>query len=140
MTRRAFEHLALLLTPLAWTGGVLAGVLKFMSPLEPGRRKAKLVVGPVERLAGGRVESVVFNGRLIHVLEEKGEVVAVDAMCTHLECTVSWKAGEGCFVCPCHGGRFDRQGKVVAKPPVEPLRRQKLAIDGGQVVLLDEGV
>ena len=38
MTRRIFQNLALILTPLSYAGGVVAIALKFLSPLPPPRR------------------------------------------------------------------------------------------------------
>lgn len=60
-----------------------------------------------------------------------GEVVAMRGRCTHQGCPVR-AASEG-FVCPCHGGRFDRAGQPVAGPPDRPLER--LRIDGDRVLV-----
>ena len=35
-----------------------------------------------------------------------GEFVAFDAVCPHAGCTVAYHAGQGLFVCPCHGSEF----------------------------------
>ncbi len=41
---------------------------------------------------------------------------AINPTCTHLGCTVAWKADENRFVCPCHGSRYDNQGLVIHGP------------------------
>ena len=141
MTRRAFEHLALLLTPLAYGVGFILGIGKYLSPLPPSRRKSRLEVGPASAFQSGKVERVEFNGRSIYVLNDQGKIRALDATCTHLSCNVNWNESQGCFICPCHAGRFDRGGKVLRKPPAKPLRQQKLdalALAVGTIVLLDE--
>ena len=43
--------------------------------------------------------------------------VALSAICTHQGCTVSsYDSGSSQFVCPCHGSKFDANGKVVQGP------------------------
>ena len=37
------------------------------------------------------------------------------------------------FVCPCHGGVYDFQGKVVGGPPVRPLDRFETRVRGREV-------
>ena len=37
--------------------------------------------------------------------------------------------------CPCHGGRFDRNGAVKAGPPPAPLARFPTRIESGQVMV-----
>ncbi len=65
---------------------------------------------------------------------EDGSFRAISAVCTHLGCTVD-REDEG-FHCPCHGSRFDADGKNVAGPAPRPLpwRRLTLATDGALVV------
>ena len=46
---------------------------------------------------------------------------ALSATCSHLGCRVSWNAQTKHFHCPCHGGIYDRDGKVIAGPPPAPL-------------------
>lgn len=42
-------------------------------------------------------------------------------MCTHLSCRVTWAEDSSEYICPCHDGRFDEHGQVVAGPPPEPM-------------------
>lgn len=50
-----------------------------------------------------------------------GKFFALLGACTHRGCTVDWADDTKQFVCPCHRGRFDAQGKVLAGPPHRPL-------------------
>ena len=51
---------------------------------------------------------------------------ALSLVCTHLGCTV--EAGLNGFTCPCHGSRFDLQGKVEHGPAASPLKSLRLEI------------
>ncbi len=52
---------------------------------------------------------------------QDGKFSALSAACTHKGCTVGWADDTRQFVCPCHRGRFDAQGQVLAGPPRRPL-------------------
>ncbi len=49
--------------------------------------------------------------------------VAISTRCAHLGCPVRFIEASQRFVCPCHGGVYDFQGKVSGGPPVRPLDR-----------------
>ncbi len=58
------------------------------------------------------------------------EVVCFKSACTHLGCVVKWdQAGER-FRCACHGGAFDKDGRVLDGPPPRPLDRYVTKITG----------
>ncbi|SDD57256.1 ubiquinol-cytochrome c reductase iron-sulfur subunit [Sporomusa acidovorans] len=50
-----------------------------------------------------------------------GTPIVLSNICTHLGCAVAWDAPAKQFVCPCHGGAFDAEGKVTGGPPPKPL-------------------
>ena len=54
---------------------------------------------------------------------------ALSATCTHLGCRVSWTAETKQFHCPCHGGVYDREGRVVSGPPPTPLTRVNVRLN-----------
>ncbi|RDI69676.1 FAD-dependent oxidoreductase [Halopelagius longus] len=53
--------------------------------------------------------------------DEDGELHAVSAVCTHMDCIVKWNAAEKSWDCPCHGSRFEVDGDVIDGPAVEGL-------------------
>jgi Rieske Fe-S protein len=65
--------------------------------------------------------------------ESAGEFVAVSNRCAHAGCPTRWVTAAQRFVCPCHGGVYDFQGKVAGGPPVRPLDRFVTRLQGGQV-------
>jgi Rieske Fe-S protein len=59
---------------------------------------------------------------------DKG-VKALSATCTHLGCQVKWETETKTFHCPCHGGVYDAEGRVVGGPPPRPLDAIDVRID-----------
>jgi len=55
--------------------------------------------------------------------DENGVLHKVSATCTHLYCTVTWNPAELSWDCPCHGSRYDIDGKVIEGPAVKDLRK-----------------
>jgi len=54
--------------------------------------------------------------------DEDGALHAVSVSCTHMDCLLEWNDGEQSWDCPCHGSRFDVDGRVLDTPAVEDLR------------------
>jgi quinol---cytochrome c reductase iron-sulfur subunit, bacillus type len=59
--------------------------------------------------------------------------VAISTRCAHLGCPVNYVPAAQRFICPCHGGVYDKQGKVVGGPPVRPLDRFYTRVVAGRV-------
>jgi Rieske Fe-S protein len=65
----------------------------------------------------------------------EGELQAFNAVCTHLECTVQYKADTSTIWCACHNGMYDLQGNVISGPPPRPLERLVVNQRGDEVVV-----
>jgi menaquinol-cytochrome c reductase iron-sulfur subunit len=59
--------------------------------------------------------------------------VAISTRCMHLGCPVRYIQASQRFVCPCHGGVYNFEGKVVGGPPVRPLDRFYTRVRNGRV-------
>jgi menaquinol-cytochrome c reductase iron-sulfur subunit len=68
------------------------------------------------------------------------DFTAFSIYCTHTGCPVRWVAGANSFLCPCHGGVFDRNGDVSAGPPPRPLERLTVRVRNSRVEILPLGV
>ncbi|WP_313693095.1 FAD-dependent oxidoreductase [Halorarum halobium] len=55
---------------------------------------------------------------------DDGDLRAVSAVCPHMGCLVSWNDGEGTWDCPCHGSRFEADGRVIDGPAVADLAKR----------------
>ncbi len=60
-----------------------------------------------------------------------GKFTLFDVRCTHLGCPVSWDQEDGSFICPCHNGIFDEEGRVLSGPPPRPLDRFEYKVEDG---------
>ena len=76
----------------------------------------------VSKLENGEagVFSVDGNLRAIYK-DDEGNVHETGAVCTHMGCIVNFNHAEKSWDCPCHGSRFDCNGKVLEGPAVKDL-------------------
>jgi glycine/D-amino acid oxidase-like deaminating enzyme/nitrite reductase/ring-hydroxylating ferredoxin subunit len=75
----------------------------------------------------GRDEATVCRreGNVLGVYRDgSGTLHAVDAVCPHLGCLVQWNDGERTWDCPCHGSRFELDGRVINGPANEDLSEE----------------
>ncbi len=75
-----------------------------------------------EDLAPGEGSLVGAGGRrAAGYRDESGNLRTFSHVCTHLGCYLRWNSAEKSFDCPCHGSRFDNEGKVIQGPAVRDL-------------------
>ncbi len=90
--------------------------------------------GAVEDLTAGGIEMLTYEfmvkdgwlvlpqrGFVWANLNEDHNIKVFSSTCTHLACNVIWQEETNQFLCPCHSGRFDSNGKPLAGPPTRPL-------------------
>jgi cytochrome b6-f complex iron-sulfur subunit len=79
--------------------------------------------------AGGRA---VFEhgGEPVELRRTAGGVHARSLLCSHYGCRVEWQPERRQYVCPCHQGTFDADGRPVSGPPIRPLRTIPVALSG----------
>lgn len=122
-TRRSF--IATLITlPL-----LLAGLWRFLTP-RGVKKQTILQVAQADIPTGA---ALVFRQERVAVMREGDSFIALSLVCTHLGCTVSVTT-EG-MVCPCHGSRFDRMGKVLSGPADKSLIRLTVARNGTDLLV-----
>jgi menaquinol-cytochrome c reductase iron-sulfur subunit len=62
-----------------------------------------------------------------------GTILVFEPHCTHLGCAYDWDSKSQQFHCPCHGGKFDKEGNRIAGPPPRPLDRFEVQKDGNRI-------
>jgi len=121
--RRGFLQ-ALLLAPLLWPLGLMLERLRAQHKPEPLALPADLPQG------------LSVAGTAVVHRRADGTVQAWAARCTHLGCRLD-RVVNGVVVCPCHGSRFDAEGRVLAGPAtraLQPLRVSADAKTGGWTI------
>lgn len=54
--------------------------------------------------------------------DEKGNLHANSARCSHMGCELTWNPDEKSWDCPCHGSRFDVDGKLLDNPAKRDIK------------------
>jgi Rieske Fe-S protein len=66
-----------------------------------------------------------FGGKPCLLILVDGEPRALNAVCTHLDCTVEYRPAQGDIFCNCHNGVYDVNGRNLSGPPPRPLELYK---------------
>lgn len=97
-------------------------------------------LGPANELPEKMGEPLYHRRGRFWLLHNDDGLLAITNTCSHLECLFAWNGEVGSFVCPCHGSRFDRHGRVLSGPAKKNLQRYRLQlIDRNGAVLASSG-
>jgi cytochrome b6-f complex iron-sulfur subunit len=136
-TRPDFDRRTFLDTLLA-TGFVSTAVAiaypvaRFLVPPANGEpATASAVAGRASSLRPNSAAIFKFGSKPgIVVCTADGDLRAFSAVCTHLDCTVQFKADTPQLWCACHNGTYDLGGNVVSGPPPRGLEKFTVNIRG----------
>ena len=141
MQRRTFFERVLstvALAPLSW----LAARVLLPSTFEhSAHRPQKISLGRIDQIFSSKnyVQCTVGDTPAI-VIKNGDELRAYSLVCTHAHCTLQYADESKRFLCPCHGGEFDEQGKVVKAPPQEPMHRLFTSVHDGEVFVSEREI
>ena len=119
--------------------GSVALTAQFLSPNVLREPSMKFKAGPTENYPP---DSVTLNKeqKVFIVRAKEGYFYAVSAVCTHLGCIANWKSEDGVIACPCHGSKFDKEGKVLDGPAPRSLPRFTMTLDEQGQLIVDKGL
>lgn len=107
-------------TPAASAAELLSNGLHAVRDL--GREWLAPARGATASLPPGHGGIVEWNGEKLGVYRSaEGRLYAVDPRCPHLGCQLEWNPDEKSWDCPCHGSRFDFQGRLLSGPAQRDL-------------------
>lgn len=100
----------------------------------PASKHGKIVVGRIDDFA---VPSVTHNpdGRFYLVRLQEG-FLALNEVCTHMRCTVSYQPHHYRFYCACHDNKFTWKGEHIGHTPgTPPLYVYPIEFVNGEIVV-----
>jgi len=130
--RRSFLDALLTVGFVSTAAAIAYPVAEYLVPPQGGEpATASVTAGKVSALKPN--SGVIFKfgskpGILVRTAD--GEVRAFSAVCTHLDCTVQFKADTAQLWCACHNGLYDLGGNVVSGPPPRGLERFTVNLRG----------
>lgn len=108
------------LSVLAAYGVLAAEGFLFLVPKKTKPKTRLLFAGQIEQYKIGQVQKFFdLQGGEILVKRSKEGFKAFSSTCPHLGCKVKWEPDQNRFLCPCHMGLFDPEGKAYAGPPAD---------------------
>ncbi len=116
-------------------GSFLYPLIRYLAPPTAAGRTKTLTV-PKESIPEGESKDVIFNNIPIVIINRPAKgFIALSKVCTHLGCLVDYDKKTGSLICPCHGGKFGLDGKVISGPPPSPLPQFPLRVEGENIII-----
>ncbi|MFQ5676123.1 MAG: ubiquinol-cytochrome c reductase iron-sulfur subunit [bacterium] len=137
LPRRKFVNFLLGGGLLTTVGSIFVPIINFIIPPKVQEAAQSSVVaariGELPLNSGKVFRFGSKPGILVHT--QTDDYVAFSAICTHLQCTVQYRADFKHIWCACHNGHFDLTGKNIAGPPPRPLESYKVDIREDDIVV-----
>jgi cytochrome b6-f complex iron-sulfur subunit len=132
VSRRSFLDAVLSVGFVSTAAAIAYPISQYLVPPATGEpATASVVAGTVNALKPNSGMLFKFGSKpAIVVRTPDGDIRAFSAVCTHLDCTVQYKADTSQLWCACHNGTYDLNGNVVSGPPPRPLERFVVKLRG----------
>ena len=122
---------------VAWLASILYPIFAYLRP--PKQEEVDVSSVRVGKLAAIEKNSgtiVKFGTKPVILLRlPNGDLRALSAVCTHLDCTVQYRKDLGVIWCACHNGKYDTNGRNVSGPPPRPLDEYRVSVQGDEVFI-----
>jgi Rieske Fe-S protein len=76
------------------------------------------------------------NRPAILIRTARGDLRAFSAICTHLNCTVTYRSDIAHIWCACHNGHYDLNGRNIQGPPPRPLETFAVNVRNDEIVVM----
>jgi cytochrome b6-f complex iron-sulfur subunit len=134
--RTFFANVFLGFAGLLGAGTLAQRLFSFLSPPAPPEREVEITAIALESIPDGGGVVVHLPAGNVAIERSGGTVEAFSAVCTHLGCVIQWQpAHDQVWYCPCHHGRYGRDGRVLGGPPPRPLTPIAASVRDGQVIV-----
>lgn len=141
MSRRGFVRVVTWGVTLAYAGAIGYPIYRYLnSPVEKSVAMAavkEVNLPEADKIAMGSVLMFKFGVRPAMLIHHSDDTwLALDAVCTHMGCTVKFDSEKNQIICACHGGVYDpKTGGNVSGPPPRPLNKYFVKVDEGSVTV-----
>jgi Rieske Fe-S protein len=114
-------------------------IIKFIFPPYKEPDEVVLPYAAYQDLEVGAVRNFPWGAKpgLLKRLPD-GNFLAFVAVCTHLDCTVTYLPDQKKFFCACHQGWYDENGRNIGGPPPRPLRQLPVVVQGENIIVKKE--
>jgi len=122
---------------------IVPGLRYFLQPLFEKVQSRRVQLGDFRAIPEGEPTRISYQvmqragyqvreeQEFVYVLRNGEDIRVFSPICTHMGCNVAWNKNAGEFHCPCHGGKYNKQGEVIAGPPPKPLQQYPSEVEGG---------
>jgi len=117
-TRRDFLGVAAAWSAIVAFVMAMLGALRLPMPSVFPESNSRVKLGRPERFQKGT--STYFPKQRLWLYRSDEGFHAISSVCTHLGCVVE-RGDDGKFACPCHGSKFDEQGRLTGGPAPKGL-------------------
>lgn len=140
-TRRAFLNGLLGGWLAALATSLLYPIIKFVFPPYREPDEVILPLADYKGMQPNSVKNFPWGSKPgIIRMKDDGTHVAFVAVCTHLDCNVSYMAEQRKFFCACHDGWYDENGLNISGPPPTPLRELNIVFEGENLIVRKPGI
>jgi cytochrome b6-f complex iron-sulfur subunit len=80
----------------------------------------------------------ILQDQQVYIVRTAAGFYAVSAVCTHLGCVTQWKPESNMIACPCHGSKFQPDGKKIEGPAPRPLPHYSIKLTADGELLVDK--
>ncbi|HET55423.1 MAG TPA: plastoquinol--plastocyanin reductase [Ignavibacteria bacterium] len=140
MERRKFINGLMVIGGIGTLGAAIYPVVEYLVPPDSGEPTVtSLKVGKLSEFEMNSSKIIKF-GRIPVMLirDESGELHALAATCTHLDCIVQYRQDAKQIVCACHNGVFDLKGRNLSGPPPKPLEEFAVIIKDDEIIITSQ--
>ncbi|HEY3308218.1 MAG TPA: Rieske 2Fe-2S domain-containing protein [Desulfuromonadaceae bacterium] len=113
---------------------VLYPIFRYLAPRSDTNSSKKINIAAKEIPDGG-VKFFEYAGSAAVVVKTGSEIIALSAVCSHLGCIIQWEKEKQAFLCPCHAGRYTKDGSVISGPPPRSLTKLPFIVDNDMIVI-----
>ncbi len=133
VTRRRFLSIFFGIGSALGLGAFAAPLILYVYPVLKGTVYEKQKIAAVADVTGDGVRFDYQDIPSMLIQKKDKSYAAFSLVCTHLGCIVKWEPQNFDFHCPCHGGKFNENGKNIAGPPPKPLTEWNITQEAGQI-------